>query len=361
MDVVVMAAGRGTRLLPLTLSRPKPMIPFFNTPLIDYILYGVSRLNVDRVFMLVDYMQEQMMRHCGDGSKYGLHIGYYTNNEPFGTAGACNKVVRELSSPFLVVSGDIVTNLDLGGLISFHESRGGEATIALSRVENPSQYGVALLDEEKRVRRFLEKPSREEAFSNTVNAGVYVLEKEVFREVPPGANLDFSKHLFPRLLERGSALYGYEFQDYWNDIGLPSTYLAASEDAIKGKLRLRTIHPRGAPFSNGERALITGRNCAIHGSIHVEGFAILGDGVEVGKNVEMSRSIIWSGSRIGDSVRLKETIIGEGCEIGSGTVLDTGCVAGDRCTVGEDCRIGTNIKLWYGSRLGPGTVMIPDQ
>lgn len=361
MDVVVMAAGRGTRLLPLTVSRPKPMIPFLNTPLIDYILHDIARLRADRVFMLVDYMQEQLMRHCGDGSRYGLRIGYYTDNEPYGTAGACNKIVRELDSPFLVVSADIVTNLNLRELIAFHESKGGIASIALSRVDNPCQYGIALLDEEKRIRRFLEKPSRDQAFSNTVNTGVYVLETEAFREVPPGTRFDFSRDFFPRLIQKDAPVYGYEFSEYWNDLGLPGTYLSASEDALKGKLRLRGLHPRGAPFTNGERTLISGRNCVIHGSIHVDGFAILGNDVEVGKNVEISRSIVWSGTRIGDGVRLRETIIGEGCELGPGTLFETGCVAGDRCIVGEGCRIGTNIKLWYGSRLGPGTVMIPDQ
>ena len=179
MDVVVMAAGRGTRLLPLTVTRPKPMIPFFNVPLVDYLFHELAKIKVDRVFMLVDYLQDHLMKHCGDGSKYGLHIGYYTNNEPFGTAGACNKVVKELDGRFMVVSGDIVTNIDFGKFIDFHDSKGGAASIALTKVDNPSQFGVAQLDAEGRIVRFTEKPPPDMAFSNLVNAGIYILHLTV--------------------------------------------------------------------------------------------------------------------------------------------------------------------------------------
>lgn len=361
MDVVVLAAGRGTRLLPLTVTRPKPMLPFFNVPIVDYLFHELGRIKVDRVFMLVDYLQEQLMKHCGDGSRYGLQIGYYTNNEPFGTAGACKKVVGEIKDDFLVLSADVVTNIDLRAFKEFHENRGGPATLALSKVDNPSQYGVALLDAGKRVERFLEKPRPEDAFSNTVNAGMYMLDPAVFDRVPAGCAFDFSRDLFPRMLADGEQLLGYEFGEYWNDLGLPSTYLSASEDALKGRLRVHTVHHRGSHVSSGERALISGRNCVIHGSLHIGGFAVMGNNVEIGKNVEISRSIIWDGTKIGDNVKLRESIIGEGCVIGANTVLETGCVAGDHCVVGEDSRIGTNIKLWYGSRLGPGTIMIPDQ
>lgn len=361
MDVVVMAAGRGTRLLPLTVTRPKPMIPFFNVPLVDYLYHELAKIKVDRVFMLVDYLQDHLMKHCGDGSKYGFHIGYYTNNEPFGTAGACNKVVKEIKEPFMVVSADLMTNIDFKAFIDFHHKKGGPVSMALSKVDNPSQYGVALLDDDQRIVRFIEKPSPEKAISNTVNAGIYMLDPHIFEHIAPGENVDFGRDLFPKLLAGGEKLYGYEFPEYWNDLGLPSTYLSANEDALKGKLRVHTIHPRGSPFSAGERALVSGRNCVIHGSLHIDGFAVMGNNVEIGKNVEISRSIIWSGTKIGDNVKLKETIVGEGCDIGANTVFDTGCLAGDRCMVGEDCKIGTNIKLWYGSRLGPGTTMIPDQ
>jgi mannose-1-phosphate guanylyltransferase len=361
MDVVVMAAGRGTRLLPLTVTRPKPMIPFFNIPLVDYLFHELTRIKVDRVFMLVDYLQESLMKHCGDGSKYGLQIGYYTNNEPFGTAGACKKVVGEIDDHFLVLSADVVTNIDLRAFIDFHKAKGGPVTIALSQVDNPSQYGVALLDGDKRIERFLEKPKPGEAFSNKINAGMYMLDPAVFKHVPAGCAFDYSRDLFPKLLKDGERLYGFEFGEYWNDLGLPSTYLAASEDALKGRLRVHTVHPRGTHFSGGERALISGRNCIIHGSLHVDGFAVMGNNVEIGKNVDISRSIIWDGTKIGDNVKLRETIVGEGCVIGPNTILETGCVAGDHCMVGEDSKIGMNIKLWYGSRLGPGTIMIPDQ
>jgi len=361
MDVVMMAAGRGTRLLPLTASRPKPMVPLFNVPIVDYLFHELTKLKVERVFMLVDYLQEHLMKHCGDGSKYGMHIGYYTHNEPFGTAGAVNKVVKEIKEPFMVVSADLMTNISYKDFVDFHHNKGGVVSMALSRVDNPCQYGVVQLNDDKKIIKFLEKPTPDKVFSNTINAGIYMLDPKVFEHVPAGANFDFSKDLFPKLLSKEHSLYGYEFQEYWNDIGLPGTYLAACEDALKGKLRIHTLHSRGAPFSGSERALISGRNCIIHGSMNVNDFAVLGNNVEIGKNVEISRSIIWSGTKIGDNVKLKETIIGEGCEIGANTVFDTGCVAGDKCIVGEECRIGTNIKLWFGSRLGPGTIMIPDQ
>ena len=238
MDVVVMAAGRGTRLLPLTVTRPKPMIPFFNVPLVDHVFHELAKIHVDRVFMLVDYLQEALMKHCGDGSRYGLHIGYYTNNEPFGTAGACNKVVKEIDDRFMVISADVVTNMDLKRLIDFHDSKGGVASIAFTKVDNPSQFGVAQLGGDGRIMRFAEKPPPGSAFSNLANAGIYVLEPSIFATIAPGDNVDFARHLFPKLLAGGAGLYGFEFPEYWNDLGLPSTYLSATEDALKGRLKV---------------------------------------------------------------------------------------------------------------------------
>lgn len=363
MDAVIMAAGRGTRLLPLTLTRPKPLIPFLNIPLLDYILHDVKKLGMDRVLMLVDYLQHHIIKHCGDGSKYNLSIEYYSDNEPYGTAGAVKKVVNEIDDTFLVLSADILTNIDYKKFLEFHKKLGGKVTMALTYVDNPSQYGIALLDNEDRIIRFLEKPKKEEAFSNLANAGIYVLEPEIFKYVPHNTNFDFSKNLFPLMLEKKEVIRGFKFKEYWNDLGLPSTYITAVEDVLKGKVTVPTLPKYYLPQKGviSDRILITGRNCVIHGNIKVEGFAVIGDDVEIGENVRLERTVVWSNATIGDNVIIRESVIGEGCIIGSGVLIDTGSVIGDNCVIGEDSKINHHIKLWAGSRIGPGTVMIAYQ
>jgi len=361
MKAIVLAGGKGTRLLPLTVYRPKPMIPFFNKPLMEYALQNLIKIGVDEVYVLVGYLKERIMDYFGDGSQWGVELHYSNkDNLKLGTAGATKKVVKKMDETFLVVSSDVLTNLDMGALVEYHKRKGALATLALSEVDDPTQYGIAIINEDGRIQQFKEKPRPEEVFSNLVNAGIYVFEPEAFDLVPKGKNFDFSKDLFPRMLENDLPLYGFPFREYWNDVGRPSSYLQATEDVFLGRLRLpdlRTEHLKGNLEHGG--AIVTGRRCILRGP-EIRGFAVLGDDVEVGKDVKIERSVIFSGVTIEDGVEIREAIIGENVHVGKGVVIQPGSVIGDNTLIEEFSKIGSNVKVWVESRIGRESIILPD-
>ncbi len=361
MKAVVLAGGRGTRLLPLTVYRPKPMIPFFNRPLMEYALLNLISAGVDEVYVLVGYLKERIIDYFGDGGEWGVEIHYSNgDNIKLGTAGATKKVVKHMDDTFFVVSSDVLTNLDLKALYKYHRSKNALATIALSSVDDPTQYGIAIIDSDGRILRFKEKPKQEEAFSNLVNAGIYVFEPEAFDLVPKAKEFDFSKDLFPRMLENDLPLYGFTFNEYWNDIGRPSSYLQATKDVFAGRLALpglRTESLKGNLEHGG--AIVTGRRCILR-KPDIRGFAVIGDDVEIGRNVKIERSVIFSGVTIEDGAEIKETIIGENVRIGKGVVIQPGSVVGDNTLIEDFSKIGSNVKIWVESRIGKESIILPD-
>ncbi|WP_297513868.1 NDP-sugar synthase [Thermococcus sp.] len=361
MKAVILAGGKGTRLLPLTVYRPKPMIPFFNRPLMEYTLLSLIEAGVDEVYVLVGYLKERIIDYFGDGSEWGIEI-HYSNKEnvKLGTAGATKKVVKHMDDTFLVVSSDVLTNLDLRALYEYHKKKKALATIALSEVDDPTQYGIAIIDENGRIQQFKEKPRPEEVFSNLVNAGIYVFEPEAFDHVPKNKNFDFSKDLFPRMLENDLPLYGFPFKEYWNDVGRPSSYLQATEDVFLGRLilpQVKTESLKGNLEHGG--ALYTGRRCVLR-KPEIRGFAVIGDDVEIGRNVKIERSVIFSGVTIEDGAEIKEAIIGENVHIGKGVVIQPGSVIGDNTLIEDFSKIGSNVKIWVESRIGRESIILPD-
>ncbi|AEC51209.1 mannose-1-phosphate guanyltransferase [Pyrococcus sp. NA2] len=361
MQAVLLAGGKGTRLLPLTIYRPKPMIPFFNRPLMEYILNGLVEIGVEDVIVLVGYLKEKIISYFGSGDEFGVKIRYSDEeNLRLGTAGALKKVEKFIEGTFIVASSDVLTNLDLNRLVKFHKEKGGIATIALTKVKDPSHYGVAVLDKDFKIRYFKEKPRPEEAPSNLVNAGIYIFEPEVFDLIPKGENFDFSLDLFPRMLKEGIPIYGFPFDEYWNDVGRPSTYLQATEDVFLGKLGLSHINVgRGKGRMERGGSLFTGVRCILRNP-KIVGFAVLGDEVEVDRNVKIERSVIFSNVTIEEGAEIREAIIGENVHIGRNSVIEPGSVIGDNSVIEEYSKIGANIKIWPDSRVGKGSVILPD-
>ncbi|WP_456451038.1 sugar phosphate nucleotidyltransferase [Palaeococcus sp. (in: euryarchaeotes)] len=361
MQAVLLAGGKGTRLLPLTVYRPKPMIPFFNKPMAEYILKNLVSMGVDEVFVLVGYLKERMMEYFGDGSDMGVEIHYSNgDNIKLGTAGATKKVVNKMEDTFIVASSDVLTNLDLKAFYEYHKRKKALATIALSRVDDPTQYGIAIIDNEGRIMRFKEKPKPEEAFSNLVNAGIYAFEPEAFDLFPKGQNFDFSKDLFPKMLEENLPLYGFPFEEYWNDVGRPSSYLQAVHDVFLGRLKLSEVRVdslKGNMEYGG--AIFTGRRCRIR-RFDVRGFAVLGDNIEIGRNVVIDRSVIFSNAVIEEGAEIREAIIGENVHIGKGVQIKEGSVIGDNSVIEEFSKIGSNVKIWVESRIGKESIVLPD-
>jgi len=349
-----MAAGKGVRLLPLTANRPKPMVSFLNKPLIEYIFNTLREATVDKITILVDYYAEKITDYFGDGSKYGVKVEYSGNNIPFGTAGAVKKVAKKIDDTFIVGSADVLTKINLRDFVKFHKMKGGVASIALSTAEDTTQYGIVVKDDGDRIVRFLEKPKPTEAFSNLINAGIYVVEPEIFDKVPPNTEFDFSKDLFPLLLKEELPVYGFHFSEYWNDIGRPSTYLGAVRDYLMMQNKIMSV------TKEGEGVLITGDSCKIPSSINVKGFAIIGDNIEIGRNVEIDSSVIWSSTKLGDNTKMVNAIIGENALIDSNVVIGAGSVLGDNCIIGKNVKLEQNTKLWCGSRIGSGTQMTSD-
>lgn len=332
------------------------MVPFLNKPLMDYAMAQVKDVRPHRVFILVDYLGHLIVSRYRNWD--GYEVVFTEKNEPLGTAGATAVVAEHVRAPFLVLSGDVLSGLDLRKLVESHEEMGAEATMALSHVTDPSQYGIAVLDDDGRVRRFLEKPSTSEVFSNLVNAGIYVIEPEAFEGIPSKRPLDFSRNLFPFMLEAGRALYGFPFNGYWNDVGRPGNYLVATEDSLKGRF-VTDATPSISPAQEGGY-LMTGRDCTIGRDVTVKNFAILGDDVEVGAGVTLNSSVIFSHSIIGGNCNIQESIVGERCVMEGEVTVRAGSVVGDACYIKARSVLGYNTRLWPGSRLGEGTIMNPD-
>ncbi|AFK23160.1 sugar phosphate nucleotidyltransferase [Pyrococcus sp. ST04] len=361
MQAVLLAGGKGTRLLPLTIYRPKPMMPFFNKPLMEYILQSLVDIGIEEVIILVGYLKEKIFEYFGNGERFGIEIKYSNGeNIKLGTAGALKKAEHFIDDTFIVASSDILTNLNFKALLEFHKKKGGIATMALTKVEDPSHYGVAVLDKDNKILYFKEKPKREEAPSNLVNAGIYVFEPDIFDLIPKGENYDFSLNLFPKMLKEGIPIYGFPFDEYWNDVGRPSTYLQATEDVFAGKLKLPQINV-GSLKGNIEKggSLFTGSRCILRRP-NIVGFAVLGDNVEVGRNVRIERSVIFSNVVIEEGAEIREAIIGENVYIGKGVVIEPGSVIGDNSIIEEYSKIGANVKIWADSRVGKESIILPD-
>ncbi len=372
MDAVLLAAGKGTRLRPLTVSRPKPLVPVANTPIIDFQIMLLERAGVNRVFVPVEYLGEQIVQHL-ESMDTALSFEFTYDNLRYGTAGAVGRLAGDIEGTFLVISGDLLVDADLGEMVEFHQGLEASATIALTRVGDPTHYGIALL-EGNRISQFQEKPDPSTIFSDIINAGIYVLEPEVLGRVPRDREFDFSRDLYPDIM-RDHLVAGYLLGGYWNDIGRPSRYLQANGDALSGAFpaykflkQYRWMEATTPMMGSRSRIgnveihgpVLLGDNCSVEEGSVLRSFVVLGDGVSVGEGSVLDGVVVHSGTQIGPSANLRKCIIGRGCEIDRDVDLAEGTVIGDDTTIGPECRIGANMKIWSGSTLGPNTIIVPD-
>ena len=254
MKAVVMAGGEGTRLRPLTSNQPKPMVPIVGKPCMEHILELLREHGMTDVIVTVAFLPQAIRSYFGEGDTLGMSIGYSVEESPLGTAGSVRLAAKQLDETFLVISGDALCDVDLSALVAFHRERGAAVTIGLKSVDNPLEFGIVVTDDEGRIERFLEKPSWGQVFSDTINTGIYVLEPEVLKHVPTDRPYDFSKELFPYLLEMGRPLYGYVMDGYWQDVGDLDQYRQANFDALEQKVRLTFPASASAATSGSARA-----------------------------------------------------------------------------------------------------------
>ncbi|MGH7551396.1 MAG: sugar phosphate nucleotidyltransferase, partial [Longimicrobiales bacterium] len=362
MKAVIMAGGFGTRLKPLTINRPKPMVPLANRPVMERIVELLKCHGITDLVSILYFQPEQIRAYFGDGSAFGVRMEYVTADADYGTAGAVRNagdLVR--GGRTLVISGDVVTDFDLRAALAEHEARGAEATIALTSVENPLAYGIVIVDKETgRIERFLEKPTWGEVFSDTINTGIYILEPEVLERIPARTNVDFSKDLFPAMLRDGAALYGHVAQGYWRDIGTIEEYRQAHEDVQNGRLRVLLAGERrpgregevwgenGALLDRDVRVkgmVIVGRNTTIGPGASLEN-VVVGAGSVVEEGAELHEVVLWEGCRIGKGARLSESVCASGVRVGEGAIIREKCILSDGSVVGDYAVVGPNVKVW---------------
>lgn len=370
MKAVVMAGGSGSRLRPLTVGRPKPMVPLVNKPAMAHIRDLLLRQGFREMVVTLQYMADLIQDYFGDGSERDMDIRYAVEEVPLGTAGSVKNAETYLDSPFLVVSGDALTDFDLRAAVEFHRKKGAIATQVLYRVPNPLEYGVVIIDDEGRIQQFLEKPSWGEVVSDTVNTGIYVLEPEVLDYIPEGEPYDFSQELFPRLLKAGEPLYAYVADGYWTDVGTIQEYMRANFDLLEGRVNIGEEvgqHIGGgiwtednveiAPNAELYGPVFLGQHVKIKGGVVIHGPAVIRNSTVVDNRAHVDRSILWRNAYIGEGVEIRGAIVCRQVNVRSKAVLFEGVVVGDSSIVGEGAMLHPDVKLWPSKEVDPGATV----
>ncbi len=369
MKAVVMAGGEGTRLRPLTSNQPKPMVPIVGKPCMEHILELLRDHGFEDVVITVAFLPQAIRSYFGDGENLGLNISYSVEESPLGTAGSVRLASDVLDETFLVISGDALCDIDLGKIVEFHKEKGAAVTIGMKSVENPLEFGIVVTDEDGRVERFLEKPSWGQVFSDTINTGIYVLEPEVLRHIPTDRPYDFSKELFPLLLELGRPIYGYVCEGYWQDIGNLDQYRQANFDALDEKVRLNVggMKIRGDVWvgegveiddvEGVEGPTFIGNYCTISPESSVGPYSVLGPGTTLRERGRVSRSVIDASCYIGRSAVIEGAILGRNCDVRSHARVHEGVAIGDQVVLGDQSVIYPGVRIYpykeveYGAQI----------
>ncbi len=364
-----MAGGFGTRLRPLTLRRPKPMVPVLGYPIMEHVLQLLSRHGIRECVCLLYHQGERIRNYFGDGSAWGLQLRYVQAEADYGTAGSVRNAAELLrNEPFVVISADVMTTADLTSAFAFHRERGAMATLLLTRVPNPLPYGIVLTDESGRIVRFLEKPSWGELFSDTVNTGIYILEPAVLELIPYKQEMDFGKELFPQMLQRGLPLYGYIGAGYWRDIGTVREYVDVHRDWTAGRLSLELPHRHvqgeqwlGAGVQIAQQASVRGRVLIGDRTLIAPGAevvdCIIGSDCLIGPGARLTRSILWERVTVEAGAVISGAVIASGTTIGEQASIEDGAIVGEECRIGAGALISAEVKLWPGKVVEPKAVV----
>ncbi len=358
---VIMAGGFGTRLRPLTMSIPKPMVPVANRPMMEHIVELLKVHGIRDVVSLLYFQPEHITEYFGEGSAHDIDMRYMLAEADFGTAGSVKNAQNFLDERFIIISGDVLTDIDIAKAVEFHKQRGAMATIVLTRVAQPLQYGIVMTDDDGKITRFLEKPSWGEVFSDTINTGIYILEPEVLDLIPPKTEFDFSKDLFPMMLKRELPLFGYIADGYWKDIGNLHEYQLAHDDVLAGKVK---VHFAGERCDSS----VCGKNLQISPSAELEGLVVIADNVVIGDHARITNCVIGEGSIIGAGAVLEGTVLWEGVNVGdlaelrhavvcSDTTIGSMASVGENVIIAEECVIGNDARLVSGVKLWPRKVV----
>lgn len=351
-----MAGGFGTRLRPLTMSIPKPMVPVANKPMMHHIVDLLKHHGITNMVSVLYFQPEHITDYFKDGAGHGISMEYITAEADFGTAGAVKNAQEKLGERFIIISGDVLTDFDISAAVKFHTDNKALATIVLTRVAQPLQYGIVMTDASGRITRFLEKPSWGEVFSDTINTGIYILEPEVLDLIPAKTEFDFSKDLFPLMLRNELPLFGYVANGYWKDIGNLTEYQLAHADVLAGNVKLQLPgeacensfcggHLDLHPTANLDGLVVLGDNVQIGADAYVAN-CVLGNNVSIGAGSKLIGAVVWDGTTIGNNAELSNDVICNNVVIGNGATIQDNVIVAEECVIGDGARLLSNIKLW---------------
>jgi mannose-1-phosphate guanylyltransferase len=324
MKAMIMAAGVGSRLMPMTRDIPKPMIPMANRPLLADNLELLKMHGFDRIIANLHYHADCISGYFGDGQAWGVALEYSREAELLGTAGGVKRCEWFLDDTFVIVSGDALTDINLAELVQAHRQKGALATIALKAVPDVENFGIVITDENGLIQSFQEKPRPADALSRVANTGIYVFEPEIFASIPAGQFYDFGKELFPLLVQRGAPFYGVTVADYWCDVGNIETYRQAHADILAGRVRVKRAGRMLEGASNAR--VLLGEGVQLGAGVSFSGSVVIGAHCQIGDEVKISDSVIWNNTNIGSHTSLQAAVIGSHCSINPGTVLEAGMV-----------------------------------
>ncbi|GLZ03233.1 mannose-1-phosphate guanyltransferase [Actinomadura sp. NBRC 104412] len=370
MKAVVMAGGEGTRLRPMTANQPKPLLPLVNRPIMEHVLRLLKRHGFTETVVTVQFLAALIRNYFADGEELGMALSYATEEVPLGTAGSVRNAAEALRDDrFLVISGDALTDIDLTDMVRFHEENGALVTIGLKRVPNPLEFGIIIVDERGRIRRFLEKPTWGQVFSDTVNTGIYVMEPEVLGRVAEGTPVDWSGDVFPGLLAEGAPLYGYVADCYWEDVGTHASYMKAQADLLSG---LVDVDLQGFELSPGvwvgegaevdaeavlKGPLYVGDYAKVEPGVELREFTVLGSNVVVKEGAFLHRAVVHDNVFIAPSTNLRGCVIGKNTDIMTGARVEEGAVVGDECVIEAEAYVSSQVKVYPFKTIEAGAVV----
>ena len=370
MKAVVMAGGEGTRLRPMTANQPKPLLPVVNKPIMEHVLRLLRKHGFTETVVTVQFLATLIRNYFGDGEELGMKLHYVAEEVPLGTAGSVKNAEEHLrGEPFIVISGDALTDIDLTDMLRFHRERGAKVTIALKRVPNPLEFGIIIVDEQGRIQRFLEKPTWGQVFSDTVNTGIYIMEPEVLERVAAGEVVDWSGDVFPELLAEGEPLYGYVADGYWEDVGTHESYLSAQADVLSGKVDVDIdgfeVSPgvwvgEGSEVSSEavlKGPLYIGDYAKVEAGAELREYTVVGSNAVVRAEAFAHRTVLHDNVFIGRGANLRGTVIGKNTDVMAAVRIEEGAVIGEDCVIESEAYLHNDVKVYPFKTIEAGAVV----
>src|SRR5215472_7020506 len=370
MRAVVMAGGEGTRLRPMTANQPKPLLPVVNRPIMDHVLRLLRRHSFDETIVTVQFLASMVRNYFGDGEEFGMSLQYATEDIPLGTAGSVKNAESALrDGPFLVISGDALTDIDLSDLVRFHKDNAALVTVALARVPDPLEFGIVIANSDGRIERFLEKPTWGQVFSDTVNTGIYVMEPEVLAHVPSAETVDWSADVFPTLLDRGAPVYGWVAEGYWEDVGTHEAYHRVQADVLSGKVNADIegfeVSP-GVWVAPGAEvdpdAILTGPLCIgdyakIEPGAQLREYTVVGSNVVVKEGAFLHRATVHNNVYVGVGATLRGCVVGKNTDVMASARVEEAAVVGDECVIESEAYVSAGVRVYPFKTIEAGAVV----